>query len=358
MPVYKDNKRGTWYMSCHYKDWQGEDKRKIKRGFLTKKEATDWEMSFRLIEATNLDMTFKEFIKVYESDIRPKLKENTWLTKNLIIKSKLIPFFGNAKMKNITPKMVAKWQNVMREYRDEDGNSYSHSYLKSCQSQLSAVFNHAVRIYNLKRNPVNVVGPIGGGEVKEVEFWTKEEYMMFIEAVADKMISFYAFEMLYWTGIRLGELLALTKGDFNFITGELRINKSYQKLKGRDVITPPKTPKSIRKIIMPDFLCKEMENYINHIYKCEDNDRIFCISKTYLHHEMDRGVKKSGVKRIKIHALRHSHISLLCNMGFSAVEIGKRVGHESIGITYRYAHMFPSVQTEMADRLNTERGDF
>ena len=73
---------------------------------------------------------------------------------------------------------------------------------------------------------------------------------------------------------------------------------------------------------------------------------------------MDRGVKKSGVKRIKIHALRHSHISLLCNMGFSAVEIGKRVGHESIGITYRYAHMFPSVQTEMADRLNTERGDF
>ena len=98
-------------------------------------------------------------------------------------------------------------------------------------------------------------------------------------------------------------------------------------------------------------------HYINHIYKCEDTDRIVCISKTYLHHEMNRGVKKSGVKRIRIHALRHSHISLLCNMGVSAVEIGKRVGHESICITCRYAQMFPSVQMEMADKLNMERGD-
>ena len=84
-------------------------------------------------------------------------------------------------------------------------------------------------------------------------------------------------------------------------------------------------------------------------------DRIFTVTKSYLHHEMDRGAKEAGVKRIRIHDLRHSHISLLIDMGFSAVAIADRVGHESIEITYRYAHLFPSKQTEMADKLDFER---
>ncbi len=81
------------------------------------------------------------------------------------------------------------------------------------------------------------------------------------------------------------------------------------------------------------------------------------ITKSYLHHEMDRGAKESGVKRIRIHDLRQSHISLLIEMGFSAVAIADRVGHESIDITYRYAHLFPSTQTEMADKLSDLRKD-
>lgn len=75
-----------------------------------------------------------------------------------------------------------------------------------------------------------------------------------------------------------------------------------------------------------------------------------------MHHEMDRGCKETGVKRISIHSLRHSAISLLIEMGFSAVDIANRVGHESIDITYRYAHMFPSRDTDMADKLNSFRG--
>ena len=70
---------------------------------------------------------------------------------------------------------------------------------------------------------------------------------------------------------------------------------------------------------------------------------------------MDRGSKAAGVKRIRIHDLRHSHISLLIEMGFSAVAIADRVGHESIDITYRYAHLFPSTQNEMADKLSSIR---
>ncbi len=153
------------------------------------------------------------------------------------------------------------------------------------------------------------------------------------------------------------ELLALTPADLDFRSHTIRINKSYQRLEGKDVITDPKTPKSNRIIVMPDFLSEELESYLSMLYGLKENDRIFQISKSYLHHEMDRGVKLSGVKRIRIHDLRHSHVSLLINMGYSAVAIAERVGHESVEITYRYAHLFPTIQKDMADRLNEERED-
>lgn len=122
-----------------------------------------------------------------------------------------------------------------------------------------------------------------------------------------------------------------------------------------NVITSPKTAKSNRTIKMPKFLCEEMQEYIGMLYEVGENDRIFQITKSYLHHEMDRGAKAAGVKRIRIHDLRHSAISLLIEMGFSALAIAERVGHESIDITYRYAHLFPTKQTEMADKLDMER---
>ena len=167
--------------------------------------------------------------------------------------------------------------------------------------------------------------------------------------------SYYAFEMLYWCGIREGELLALTPSDFDFEAGTVSINKSYQRLKGKDVITTPKTKKSNRVIKMPKFLCGEMEDYLKMFYSAGADERIFPVSKHYLHHEMDRGAKAAGVKRIRIHDLRHSHISLLIDMGFTALAIADRVGHESIDITYRYAHLFPTRQTEMANKLDMER---
>ena len=186
-------------------------------------------------------------------------------------------------------------------------------------------------------------------------FWTKEEYLKFAEEMMDKPLSYYAFEMLYWCGIREGELLALTPADFDFDNQTVAINKSYQRLKGRDVITSPKTKKSNRIIKMPQFLSEEMEDCMKLYYSLKPTDRLFPVTKHYLSHEMDRGCKAAGVKRIRIHDLRHSHVSLLIDMGFTALAIGDRVGHESEKITYRYAHLFPSKQTEMADKLNIER---
>ena len=193
---------------------------------------------------------------------------------------------------------------------------------------------------------------MGSEEHKEMLFWTKEEYKKFSFEMMDKPVSFYAFEMLYWCGIREGELLALTAADFDFEKETVRINKSYQRLHGEYVITTPKTKKSNRITKMPKFLCEEMQEYLQMLYGLKKKDRIFTVTKSYLHHEMDRGAKAAGVKRIRIHDLRHSHISLLIDMGFSAVAIADRVGHESIDITYQYAHLFPSKQTEMAVKLD------
>ena len=93
------------------------------------------------------------------------------------------------------------------------------------------------------------------------------------------------------------------------------------------------------------------------LYGVQPTDRIFTVTKSYLHHEMDRGAKEAGIKRIKIHTIRHSSISLLIEMGFSTLVIADRVGHESIDIIYRYAHLFPNKQTEMVEKLNLEGGE-
>ena len=237
-------------------------------------------------------MSFQSFVDIYLTDLEPRIKRNTFLTKKHIIETKILPYFGKRKLDDIRTSDVIQWQNEIMKLEKDNGELFSQTY---------------------------------------------------------------AFEMLYWTGIREGELLALTPADFNFEKKTLRINKSYQRLEGEDVITDPKTPKSNRTIVMPDFLAIEMEDFIKSIYGIKMNDRIFTISKSYLHHEMDRGAKLAGVKRIRIHGLRHSHISLLINLGFSALAIGERVGHEAVDITYHYAHLFPTVQTDMAAQLETER---
>ena len=359
MAAFKNKDNGTWYVQFRYTDWKGERQQKLKRGFATKREALEWEREFLMEKQADVNMTFESFVALYEKDIKPKLKLNTWLTKESIIKKKILPYFANRKLSEITAKDIIRWQNEIRELRDCHGKPLSKTYLKTVHNQLSAIFNHAARFYGLNINPARQAGNMGAEERKEMLFWTREEYTKFSEAMMDKPLSFYAFEMLYWCGIREGELLALTPADFDFEAGTVKISKSYQRLNGRDVITSPKTKKSNRTIKMPQFLCEEMQECISMMYGLKKKDRIFTITKYYLHHEMDRGSKQAGVKRIRIHDLRHSHISLLIDMGFSAVAIADRVGHESIEITFRYAHLFPSKQTEMANKLDDlGKGDF
>lgn len=216
MPVFKNEDNGTWYVMARYVNWKGERKQKCKRGFATKREAQEWERMFKLQTSSDLDMSFEAFTELYINDVKNRLKENTWLTKEHIIRTKILPYFGKLKISEISTKEIITWQNEMLAYRDEKKKPYSQTYLKTLHNQLSAIFNHAVRYYELRSNPAAKVGNMGREEHKEMLFWTKEEYKKFSFEMMDKPVSFYAFEMLYWCGIREGELLALTPADFNF----------------------------------------------------------------------------------------------------------------------------------------------
>lgn len=355
MSVSKDPVRGTWTMYTRYKDWQGTVREKRKRGFKTKHEAQEYERQFLMKQSKDIQMPFDRFVEIYLDNMKPRLKYSTYVNKEYVIKDKILPYFKNKVLSEISATDIIQWQNELLSKRDENGNPYSQTYLRTIQNQLTAIFNHAVKFYDLPQNPCVRSGKMGKSKAKEMLFWTKEEYMKFSEVIKDKPILYYAFEVLYWCGIREGELLALTRGDFDLEKRRLRINKSLQVIHGEEYITSPKTEKSNREIELPQFLCDEMEDYFGMLYKPDDQTRLFEISKSCLLHEMQRGSKAAGVKRIRIHDLRHSHVAYLIELGFSPVEIAERLGHESIAVTYTYSHLYPSKQRSIADRINDDR---
>ncbi len=355
--AYKDKKTVKLYVFFYYQDNMGVRKGKTKRGFATKREALEWEQNFKVVEAENLEMPFDDFFIIYSNYVKPRIKHSTWLTKKHMVETKILPYFGTKPMNTITANDIAKWQSGLLSYRDENGDPYSPVYLKTIQSQLSALFNYAERFHDLKGNPTKKAGSMGKKKGREMEFWTKEEYLKFSDAMRDKPLSFYAFEILYWCGLRVGELLALTPKDINLEKQTITINKTYQRLERQDYITSPKTEKSNRTISISDFLAAELDEYMNLLYDIKENDRLFEVTSHYLSGEMIRGCKATGVKKIRLHDLRHSAISLLIELGFTPLAIADRMGHESIDITLNYAHLYPSRQLEMAEKLNMERGD-
>lgn len=347
MKAEKDLKTGKWLIQYRFTDWQGDRKKSTKRGFSTKREAEEWLRQFLLSNSCDFNMKFEKFIDLYFKDCATRLKENTLRTKRYIADLKIVPFFGRLKMNEITAVNIRSWQNMLMK------EGYSPTYLKTINNQLSAIFNHAVQLYDLQYNPCRKAGSIGKCKAEEMSFWTKDEFHIFLDAVMNKQVSYMCFMLLYWTGIRLGELLALTANDIDFEKSKISINKSYQRFDKKDVITTPKTPKSKRIISIPEFLLIDLKEYVNSVYGKDDGCRLFQITKAYLEHEIVRGVKISGMKKIRIHDLRHSHASLLIEMGVPILEVASRLGHEKVETTLNtYGHLYPNKQQQLADKLD------
>lgn len=347
MKAEKDPKTGKWLIQYRYTNWQGKRIKTMKRGFDTKREAEEWLRGFLLNQSCDFTMKFKDFVEIYLKDMGSRLREHTMETKKYIIDLKIIPYFGEKSVNKITAADVRRWQNELMS------QGYSQTYLKTINNQLTAIFNYAVRYYDLAANPCRKAGSMGKGKADEMLYWTKEEFNSFIEAIIDKRESYLAFMIMYWTGVRIGELLALTPMDIDLENNVIHINKSYQRLNRKDVITEPKTPRSIRDISIPDFLAEDIRDYLDSLYNPDSEGRIFPFTKHFLENEMKRGCKESGVKKIRIHDLRHSHASLLVSLGFSPVEISDRLGHEKIETTIdTYSHLYPETRTAIANKLN------
>ena len=345
MKAEKDKKTGKWLIQYRYTDWQGKRRKSTKRGFATKREAEEWLRNFLITQKADFDMKFEDFWKMYCADMETRLREHTMRTKKYIVELKILPYFGNKRVNDITAADIRQWQNELIKM------GYSPTYLKTINNQLSAIFNYAVRYYDLKSNPCAKAGSMGKSKAEEMDFWTGEEFRKFIDSVMNKRLSYMAFMTLYWTGMRMGELLALNPKDVDLEKKTISITKSYQRLGKKDVITPPKTSKSKRVITIPEFLAADIKDYMDSLYDLQEDDRLFPITKYYLEHEMQRGIKESGVKRIRVHDLRHSHASMLIELGFSPLEIANRLGHEKVETTLNtYAHLYPNKQTKLAEQ--------
>ncbi len=348
MPAYKDGKTGKWFCKFYYTDWQGINRQKWKRGFTTKKEALAYERDFLEKQSANPDMTFRNLYELYMEDMTARLKQSTIMTKKHIYETHILPFFGNKPINEIKASDVRRWQNQLMN----SPKGYSKTYLKTINNQLSCMINYAKRFYDLNTNPCGQAGSIGQAKAEEMDYWTYDEYIAFREGIKDKPLAYICFQVLYWTGMREGELLALTAADIDLVAKQIDINKTYQRLNGQDIITPPKTKKSKRRVPIPDFLCQELQSYMNTRYMLDPNERLFPATKHFLSHEMERGSKKTGVKRIRIHDIRHSHASLLINQGCDALILADRLGHEKVSTTLNtYSHLFPHKQQELVSNL-------
>lgn len=348
MPATKD-KKGTWISRFYYTDYQGERKRVFKRGFQTKKEALEYEREFLSKSKFQITMTFQSLYELYMEDLSCRLREHTMQNKKYIIESKILPFFKNIQIKDITPIVIRKWQNNILSSKNP---SYSQTYIKTIHNQLTAIFNYAIKFYPLEENPCHKAGSIGRKYAEEMTIWTPEEFKLFAETLKESKPLFTGFNILFWCGIRIGELLALEIKDIDFEKNTLNIDKSYQRINKKDVITPPKTPKSKRVIDITSQLSDILKEYLETIYNPTPNTRLFPHTKFFFEHNMKKYTKIAGLKKIRIHDLRHSHASLLIHLGINPLAIARRLGHEKVETTLNtYSHLFPNTNKMIIELL-------
>ena len=349
--AYKEKDTKKWTAQWFETTAKGEKKKRRKRGFVIKRDALEYERQKKLNSIKSMDMKLNEFKEVYFEDKQNELKERTIKNKKYMMKQHSAPYFGNCMMSEITASQIIQWQNEMQT------KGFSESYLRMIQNQLTSLFTHAIRIYDLSVNPWKKVKRMGNSDSRSLTFWTTDEYAKFIQTMERGTRYYLIFEILFWTGCRIGELLALTPKDIEFDKNQIIITKTYYRTNKQDFITEPKTKQSVRIIEIPEFLKKEIKEFIDGHYGMPENERLFPIVQEAVQHKMKYQIEKAGVKKIRVHDLRHSHVAYLIHKGIEPILIKERVGHKDIRITLNtYGHLYPNQQRRVADLLDDENG--
>ena len=286
---------------------------------------------------------------------REDIKDSTLQTKYNIFEKHIFPTFRNVLISEITDDDIAEWQAKMKNFVMPNGKHFSKSFLRTIQSQFNSIINYANSKGYLNQNPLADIKNMGIKD-KRVEFWSTSEYERFAYYAMKYPNYYYAFEVLYWCGLREGEMLALTLQDIDLEQAVIYVNKTYQRFHRQDIISTPKTPSSVRKVSMPAFLCDELREYIDMLYFPAPDQRIFTITKSKLTNRFHKLSEEAGLRRITVHGLRHSHVSLLISKKYDIFEVSKRIGHKSIKTTQDiYGHLFDEVQKTIANDLDSLR---
>ena len=340
MAVYKDRKKNTWFFTKRVKRLDGSICQVKRRGFLTKKDAIVAEANFES-ELTNDKLTVGKLSEFYLTGTKNKTKTSTFYNKELIINKYILPYFEKTDIEKIDINVVNKWHNELLNFK------LSISRINKIHLTFAQIIDYGISFYGVRENVVRKVGSLKDNTVHEqkIQIWTKEEFETFINSV-NQLIYKTLFYFLYYTGCRIGEALAITFNDVNIEEQEVHINKAVGL---KNAIYTTKTTHSIRTINLPDNLVIQLKEYITYLktnrVKYKENDLFFGISRplsqTTIRRIRDQACKDSGVKKIRIHDLRHTHASSLIDMGLDTLYIKERLGHDDISTTLNvYSHLF------------------
>ena len=340
MSAYRDEKTKTWYVKFRYIDWQGKNKQTTKRGFKTKKDALNYEHEYKTKAKERVDITVSRLAEKYLEDRRLYVKPSRFTAIEQTIRMHVLPYIGELKLTELTPATMRQWQNELKK------QNFSPSTLSEYNRRCSTLLNFGVKYYELTSNPLRTIGSIGHIE-SSLDFWELSEFQHFMTFVKNTRHK-VCFLLLFYSGMRIGELLALNAGDFDFVKNQISITKSRMQVTGE--ITTPKTKFSVRVIDMPPIIMQEVRNYIDSLD--EVPSPIFTIAPNVLLQALKRYAVKAGLKPIRLHDLRHSHASLLIHNGFPITLISKRLGHKSPDITLKvYSHMYKESGAQVAQFL-------
>ncbi|MDR1630041.1 MAG: site-specific integrase [Oscillospiraceae bacterium] len=342
-----------WKTDFWYTDWTGSRRKKKKEGFEKRSDALAFEREFLLKNKRSCDMSFASLVDLYRQDAKHRVRDGTQGTQDSIIDKWLLPYFGELQVNEISAVTIRNWQNtVMAAVNPRTNRKYAATYIRTINSRLSAIFNYAVMFYNLPQNPCKPAGFMGKKKAGKMKFWTVSEFNTAIQFVKKPGFR-VALLLLYWTGMRIGECLDLTPSDI-FDVKAIHIEKTHHRKEGEDVSGPPKTDNSFRDISMPGFLYDEVQKYISALYGIGQDDRIFYFTHGTLNTELDRIAAASGMKRIRIHDLRHSHAALLVEMGYSIVAVAERLGDTVKVAMETYSHLYPDKMEAIAEDLERQ----
>ena len=354
MSVYKDEKTGAWYCIFRYKDFSGKTIQKKKKGFQTKREAKEYEIEFQRKVSGKGDMMFESLVEMYLADCKVRHKPNVYQGEAFNIERHILPYFGKLRVKDIKAGTVREWQN------DVLIPKYRYASIQHYNGALRGIFRYGVHYCGLSENPVTVAGPIrypGKSEEKSpIRFWTREQFDYFLAFVKKPSLRLQ-FNTLFWTGMRRGEMLGLRVCDVDLQRKEIHIEQNRVRLPlagSPDVIQSPKTRSSRRVVGITDKLAEEFKTYIDSLYEPKPTDLLFQTNTSVIGGMFRYYQKVHNITpRIRLHDLRHSHASMLINLGVSPKAVADRLGHANESMVMRiYGHLYPEKRNEIVDKLN------